>query len=451
MRRAGATTILLLLVCSGCVNDFDALSSGHGGGSASGNAGRAGSSGGTSSGGSSASAGVSPGEAGVGAASGEAGAAGEGGGGENCQSGLTTCPGTAECTDLQVGNPDGHGVNDCGACGTTCSLDHASSATCENGVCAPTCKTGFDDCNDATHNDGCETALTTITDCGACGMACSLENVSDATCLAGACKLTCQTGFGDCNDATHNDGCETALTTPTDCSACGHACSSNGAVSQECVSGRCTPTCAPAYADCNGSATLAQDDGCELYLDSLDECTTGCAATRVACDPAKVCNGGSCVAPAGVVILSTPLTDTAQAQRFADLLAPNLEGATLIIRAYAPGAMGGTLVTFLSDTMSGFSPTTISTDLTSLSQKWTDITIPIATLGSFHANIVKQVNLEVHSSTGPWLNPTIVYVDSIRTSNLVVNDTFDSGFGNFVSSSLVTVTGSTIGWAASIP
>ncbi len=64
---------------------------------------------------------------------------------------------------------------------------------------------------------------------------------------------------------------------------------------------------------------------------------------------------------------------------------------------------------------------------------------------------VKQVNIEVHAETGPWTNPTVVYVDSIRSSNLAVNDTFDASFGGMVKSSLLVVPGSTIDWAASLP
>ncbi len=67
-----------------------------------------------------------------------------------------------------------------------------------------------------------------------------------------------------------------------------------------------------------------------------------------------VCNQANCVAPAGVAILSTPLTDTSQEQRFADVFAPspNLGGRQRNGAGVRAGATGGTLVIYLSDTAS---------------------------------------------------------------------------------------------------
>jgi hypothetical protein len=150
------------------------------------------------------------------------------------------------------------------------------------------------------------------------------------------------------------------------------------------------------------------------------------------------------------------LTGSAQVHRFADVfnagLNLNLEGATLTVRAYAPGATAGTLVLQPVDGSSAFSPAVLTTDLTSLSQKWTDLSIPLESLGPFAAAKTKQINLEVRAgAAGPWLNPTVVYIDSIRASNLAVNDTFDSSSGNFVSSSMVTVPGTTLSWTQTVP
>lgn len=409
--RVSATTGLLLLVVSGCLKDFDALSAEYGSGGSSG-AGKGGSSGVATGGGTAASGGVNPGEAGAGGVSAEGGESGEPGtggngaqGGAGCMLGLTTCPNTEECTNLKVGTPDGNGVTNCGTCGTTCSLDNASSATCKAGACTPTCSTGYGDCTDSasTDNDGCETDLTTINNCGACNFACSLS----------------------------------------------------GATSGECISGQCTPTCAPHYGDCNGNTGLAKDDGCERYLDALDQCTTACNGTPVACDPTKVCNDGSCVAPSGLVVLSTPApTPDKVASRFADVFTPypDLEGVNVTVRLYAPGATAGTVWVYLSDSAaaSGSSPV-VQIDLASLSQKWMDITVQAVTQGNFNAKSVKQVNVEVHFDSGAGLDPTLVYVDSVRTSNLVINDTFDASSGAFAKSSLLLIPNSTISWAASMP
>ncbi|HKO50523.1 MAG TPA: hypothetical protein VJV79_22525 [Polyangiaceae bacterium] len=421
-----ATTGLLLLWGSGCAKDFDALSAQYGqGGSSSGNTGKAGASGGKA--GSPASGGNNPGDGGVGAASGEGGEAGEdsgagkggtggkagsggkggaatgGGHGEMCMVGFTTCLGSPECsTDVKVGTPDGVGVTDCGDCGVSCSLEHASGATCKAGACVPACQAGFD----------------------------------------------------DCNASSKNDGCEADLSSPLSCSACGIKCSLAGATMAECATGSCLAMCSPSYADCNGSTVPTPNDGCEVYLDSHDECKATCAGSSIACAPTQLCSAGSCVSAAGVAVLSTPLTTAAQSMRFANPfpLDIGLEGASLTVRAYAPGATGGTLNIFLSDFGSHFSPTVIITPLATVSQKWTDITVPIASLDAFDANNAKQVNVEVHSgSTGPWTNPTVVYVDSIRSSNLLVNETFDTSSAPFTKSSIVVVAGASLDWAASVP
>ena len=291
-----------------------------------------------------------------------------------------------------------------------------------------------------------------MADCGACGSECSLDHASNSTCSAGTCSPTCETGFADCNAATANDGCEASLATASNCGTCGYACSHNGSSSQACVDNRCAPTCAPRYADCNATATLTKDDGCELYLDALDRCSNGCDGAGVACGPTQVCNDGGCIAPDGVAVLSVPFTGATQAQRFAELFPPSadLEGTTLTVRAYAPGATGGTLLIYLSDTASNSSVGVLQTDLTTLAAKWIDLTIPVATGGAFNAKSVKQVNLEVNAGPG-YANPTVVFVDGIRSSNLAVNDTFSASFGNLVKSSLLVVAGSTIDWTAAVP
>jgi hypothetical protein len=152
-----------------------------------------------------------------------------------------------------------------------------------------------------------------------------------------------------------------------------------------------------------------------------------------------------------------PATGPAQATRFSDLFLRNsvvtpvnLEGTTLTLRVYAPGATSGTLDVFVSDTASGFGPSH-PTDLASLSQKWTDITISIGGSASVKTDAVRQVNLLVTTGSAGSSVPTVVYVVSIRTSNLDVNETFDSSYGGFVKSGLVVVAGSTLAWSPSVP
>ncbi len=141
------------------------------------------------------------------------------------------------------------------------------------------CDDGFADCNEISA-DGCETALNTVTDCGACGVTCSTPNGS-STCERGQCALlACDVGFGDC-DADPNNGCETALNTLSNCGVCGAECSGD---SVSCASGTCLPTrdnCSSGVfyttvAECQETGltcfALANGNTCALCTAALD-CT----------------------------------------------------------------------------------------------------------------------------------------------------------------------------------
>src|SRR5205807_2066513 len=97
-------------------------------------------------------------------------------------------------------------VGNCGACGAACNLAHATAACMASSCVVASCDLGFKDC-DGQPADGCEsnTALDPL-NCGACGHACSSTNGAPA-CGGGACSITCNMGFGDC-DNNVNDGCE---------------------------------------------------------------------------------------------------------------------------------------------------------------------------------------------------------------------------------------------------
>ena len=179
-------------------------------------------------------------------------------------------------------------LTDCGGCGVTCSLSHATE-TCSNGICEiSSCDSGWADC-DGVESNGCETSTTTLTDCGGCGVACDLANATES-CGSGTCRIvSCSTGFGDCDglDAT---GCERSLRTTTDCGACGEVCDIPGA-SETCVTGTCTASsCDPGFADCDGDAT----NGCETRTNTA----TDCGSCGTPCDLAHAtesCVTGTCV------------------------------------------------------------------------------------------------------------------------------------------------------------
>ena len=58
-------------------------------------------------------------------------------------------------------------------------------------------------------SDGGCGATNTVQNCGACGVACSSSNVSNAACTGTSCLYTCNQGFSDCDTTAPNtNGCE---------------------------------------------------------------------------------------------------------------------------------------------------------------------------------------------------------------------------------------------------
>jgi len=185
-------------------------------------------------------------------------------------------------------------LSDCGFCGDACNFPNASG-TCEMGTCTfGACAMGFDDCDNNPAN-GCEADLGAPENCGACGNMCPAGPNSTATCMGGTCGIMCAAGFGDC-DGNAMNGCETNLgTSVSDCGACGHACSNTNAVNVACMAGSCAPSCGAGYGDCMTPAAPAADDGCETNTDAdvthCGACGRACAGTNVA---SKSCAGGVC-------------------------------------------------------------------------------------------------------------------------------------------------------------
>ncbi len=209
--------------------------------------------------------------------------------GGSCTPGTESCNGADDDCDGRI--DEGFDLQtdplNCGTCGNACSATNGM-ASCSAGSCSVGCDTGFGDCN-GDPTDGCETDLqSTATDCGTCGNACSFANAS-ASCASGACSIgACDTGFDDCN-ADPTDGCEASLSTTTDCGSCGMSCTvANGTPS--CTSGSCAiDTCDAGFDDCNGDVT----DGCETSLDTLTDCGT-CGTSCDVTNGTPSCASGSC-------------------------------------------------------------------------------------------------------------------------------------------------------------
>ncbi len=124
----------------------------------------------------------------------------------------------------------------CGGCFIPCDPPHAFGS-CLAGLCGvAACDLGWGDC-DADPGNGCETPLVTATNCAACGTPCAVEHGSGG-CNGGVCAVAgCEAGRADC-DGSAATGCERALGTDADCGACGDDCSARAEPSS-CQAGVC--------------------------------------------------------------------------------------------------------------------------------------------------------------------------------------------------------------------
>jgi hypothetical protein len=178
-------------------------------------------------------------------------------------------------------------ASNCGLCGAACPARPNAAATCTGAACQITCNTGFADCNGRA-DDGCEVDTRSSTShCGQCGMACAARPNAAASCVSGACQVTCNAGFANCN-VRADDGCEIdTRTARTHCGACGAVCSARANTTAECSAGVCARTCVAPFLDCNGRA----DDGCEADISSD---ANSCGACGRACGFLQGCVASDC-------------------------------------------------------------------------------------------------------------------------------------------------------------
>jgi hypothetical protein len=219
---------------------------------------------------------------------------------DECPSHLEDCGGT--CIDINS-HPD-----HCRGCGIECPAAPPNTVRGCNEAqgCTLHCMDGWDDCNGdlgTAGSDGCETQLSTTSNCGECGNVCSFANGVAACSTGGDCVLAgCLGNWLDCDPAV--DGCETDRTTLANCKTCGNECVPLPNAVRSCnvsTTSGCVYTCVEGWEDCNGDLGMPDSDGCESNMESAQTCGS-CSNT---CDAAQFCgdDGGTlgcinaCVVP----------------------------------------------------------------------------------------------------------------------------------------------------------
>ncbi|PKN49876.1 MAG: hypothetical protein CVU63_00915, partial [Deltaproteobacteria bacterium HGW-Deltaproteobacteria-20] len=185
---------------------------------------------------------------------------------KGCSPGFFSCDGDPETgCETNIWSLMNCGVGE-EACGKPCAPARAQTATCNQGMCEiEACEGGWADCND-NPQDGCETNLRTIENCGECLKACTVTPPGDPTCASGVCRTdVCPPGTADCDS--NSQDCETDVTTPSNCGSCGLICSGPNVATWACNdvggAGTCqVVTCNSGWGNCDGEHT----NGCERDL-----------------------------------------------------------------------------------------------------------------------------------------------------------------------------------------
>jgi len=217
----------------------------------------------------------------------EGGAPSEDASSGGCPVRLTACSG--ECVDLTS-------PSNCGTCGNACSTMVANAVpACVNEACSFTCSNGYSLCG------GECVDYETTTNCGSCGNACT---GSTPVCGPGgdagldAEAYSCLSGCPASTPTLCSGTCVDTMTSPGNCGICGNACSTRVAnATAACVDSACTFTCNSGYTLCSGACVNEQTDN--------NNCG-GCGALYT-CASGHVCQTGACTCSAPLCPSCPPL------------------------------------------------------------------------------------------------------------------------------------------------
>jgi hypothetical protein len=180
----------------------------------------------------------------------------------------------------------------CGSCGHDCTqLAHVSGPTvCTAGVCSfeeSSCEPGFAHCS-AEPEDGCETSLSDPSNCGACGIQCPATEPVCALPPGGTASspsYACSTGCTQDAPALCGMSCIDVMTNAAHCGACDNACPSVTNGQAVCEDGNCAKRC-------NANHHLCGDD-CVSDRDPKN-CGSSCDACTAPTGAQATCDGRTC-------------------------------------------------------------------------------------------------------------------------------------------------------------
>ena len=193
-----------------------------------------------------------------------------------CPSGLVCVSGScvASATDGGTASDGGTSADGGSACDpSACTAPAHGTATCSAGACAFTCDTGYHACGSACADD------TSPDTCGTACTPCSPPAHAAATCSAGACGFACSTGYHACGSACADD------TAPATCGTACTPCPTPTHATATCDGTACGIQCSAGYHDCGGAC---------VPDDSTSACGASCTACTAPPNATVACVGGAC-------------------------------------------------------------------------------------------------------------------------------------------------------------